>query len=218
MNRFAVRNWIKRFRPALTTACLLTVIGFSWIIPRQESYFLLQRHLQEIWIVIVGIGAVPFELASFKQPSLVIILVLGIVIGLLIQYGLSGNWVEKVVVLVVLIPNAFIGFCLLAFGFGGGILTRGPTLQCEHINITGEGTRIIRYYQSAGTDGHSLFFFLSTTNRGETWDQIGSASYNNYEVGCSTDRFYGNTNFNYYTCLPEDEARPNWSCLTLNRP
>jgi len=217
MRLFSPRNWIKRFRPALIIACLMSVIGFSWVIPPQEAYFPLQRHLQEIWIIILGVAAIPFWLATLDAPlmAVIIILIIGLVVGLLIQVAFwSKGSLRKILLLSLLLFNLICGFLLLAIGVGGGTLQNDPAIECERINASGEGTRIVRYTQVYVDGSTSHFFFLSTSNSGKTWNQVGSASYVAGISSCSEEHSYGNTDFNYYTCLPEAEARPAWLCFS----
>ncbi len=217
MNQFtAIKNWIKRHKPALVIALILIVVGISWVIPPQQVFFPLQRRLQEIWIIFLGIAAIPFWLATLDALLLavIIILIISLAFGFLIQAAFwSKGGFRKVVVLSLLIFNGLTGFPQLWLGFGGGVLENGPTLECEQINSSGEGTRILSYIQRYSEGSTSHFFFLSTSSGGKTWNQLGSASYSAGISSCNQEHSYGNTNFNYSTCLPEPEARPAWLCF-----
>jgi len=219
MSQYAIiKSSTKRHKPALVIAFIILVIGFSWVIPPQEAYFPLQRRLQEIWIIMLGIAAIPFWLATLNAPLVTIIMIpiAAVVVGLLIQGAFrSKGWLRKIVVLSLLVFNSLTGFPQLWLGFGGGVLENDPTIECQHINASGEGTRITRYVQEYALGGIVQFFFLSTDNNGKTRNQLGSASYEYFEVGCRADRFYGNTDFNYYSCLPETEAQPAMSCNAI---
>lgn len=197
------------------------LIGASWILPPHVSFYVLQRRLQEIWIFMLGLASIPFWLASLEMPLLALLLIpiVGLGFGLLIQAAFRSRNLVAVLLLVSFVPfNIFVSNYLMALGLGGGFLRNiDPIEQCQQIHSNGEGIRIVRYDQPFVDGGNTQYFFSSTDNGGVTWTQIGSASYSTGISSCSEERFYGNTDFNYNSCQPEENALPPWICFDARR-
>lgn len=204
--------WILKHQYALIIAGVLLFISLSWIVPPQATLFVVQRQLQEIWIVLLGIGSIPFYVAVVDSPiAAVLVLVICILLLTLVtQYLWLKGWKGILLFFTLFIVNIFIGAFMLAFGFGdGNLASKEATVECETIDESGEGVRLVSYFQSYADGGFTQYFFSTTNNNGENWSQIGSVAYSS----CEKRHQYGTTDFNFNTCMPEKDAHPAWICL-----
>jgi hypothetical protein len=213
----ADRNtWIRKNTPALTISAILFIIGLSWLIPPQENFFVIQRRLQELWIVLLGITGIPFYVTVLDNPAaaLLIMLICSLLLAFISQYLWSKGWKGIVLLVAIFAINTFIGAAMLQFGFGDGSLTSTvATVECQATDIQGAGIRLVSYAQQFADGSFRQYFFSSTQDDGKNWNQIGSVAYETPLSGCKKRHRYGNTDFNFYTCLPEKDAHPAWICL-----
>jgi hypothetical protein len=211
VNSQKISSWLQRNVYVLVIAFVLFLIGISWFIPPQENIFPLQRLLQEVWIVLLGIGSVPFYLAVLDSlPLAIIILIVSASLLSIVSYALwSRGWKGIALFFTLFLINTIIGVFVLGFGFGdGNLASTTPQLACEQVPPDGEGIRIQSYVLTYSDGGLGQYFFSSTKDGGKTWDQIGSVSYNFGISSCVERQRFGNTNYSIWTCRPETGEHP----------
>lgn len=215
-----IRSWVAAHRALLILTLIFTLIGLSWVIPPQASVFVFQRRLQELWILLIGAlgsfgGGIIYPLFQNGQPALVFLMMVFIAtcLAAFIRIFWSRGLVSRLILLLLLGINVFFGYALLVgFGFGGGLLEESQSrFQCEAMFSDSEGLRIISYYQKAVDYGFEHYFFLKTEDRGTNWQQIGYAGYEYVVFNCELRQRFGDADYNYQTCQPDEHSAPAYA-------
>lgn len=167
-----IKSWVKKHIVAIAIAVLSALLGVVYWLPAQASWFIGQRLAKALGFL--AHGALIFlpvfipRLDELPGLGVAVLALLGLMIGLAIEFLWKHGWPGKATVILSVLLNAAFG---LFFVLATDVLVGRPYAECERMVSQTNGVRIVAYPEIGFLPG-GHFFFLATRDSGESWQQI----------------------------------------------